>query len=439
MHALPLFLTLLSYSQFKLDNGLTVLVHEDHTVPVVAIDVWYHVGSRDEVRGKTGFAHLFEHMMFQGSAHVADKMHFKYVQEAGGTGNGTTNTDRTNYFELLPSNFLELGLWLESDRMGYLLSTLTEEKLNNQRDVVRNEKRQNYDNRPYGLATKAIFENVYPPEHPYHHLTIGEHEDLERATLDDVKAFFKKYYAPSNASIAIAGDVDAATVKRLCEKYFASLPSPPAPDRARKAPPAPKLTAEKRVQLDDRVTLERVWMVWPSAAMFAPGDAELDLLSTVLGGKSGRLYKRLVYDARLAQTVEVGQSSAPLSSLFQVVVTLKPGHRAAEIIPLVDEELARVRRETVSAAELEKAKNELESSFLYRLMSVGGFSGRADQLNMYAYYAGDPGFIDRDLERFRSATVEAVREKAQETLGAGRLILTVSPQGKPATATKESR
>src|SRR5262249_25221508 len=259
------------------------------------------------------------------------KMHFKYVQEAGGWGNGTTNTDRTNYFEVLPSNFLELGLWLESDRMGYLLATLTKEKLDNQRDVVRNEKRQNYDNRPYGLAPKAIFENIYPPDHPYHHLTIGEHADLERATLEDVQAFFKKHYAPSNASIAIAGDVDLATIKRLCEKYFGSLPSPaPARDdaaRARKPPPPPVLRQGKRVQLEDRVSLERVWLVWPTSPMFAPGDAELDLLASVLGSKSGRLYKRLVYDTRLAQTVEVGQQTAPLSSLFQVVVTLKPGHK----------------------------------------------------------------------------------------------------------------
>jgi len=440
MIALPLFATLLTFSQFKLDNGLTVLVHEDHTVPVVAIDVWYHVGSREEVPGKTGFAHLFEHMMFQGSAHVADKMHFKYVQEAGGWGNGTTNTDRTNYFEVLPSNFLELGLWLESDRMGFLLATLTKEKLDNQRDVVRNERRQRYENTPYGLAPKAIFENVYPPDHPYHHLTIGEHEDLERATLEDVQAFFKKHYAPSNASIAIAGDVDLPTVKRLCEKYFGSLPSPARAKHdaasARKPQP-PVLRQEKRVQLEDRVSLERVWLVWPTPPMFAAGDAELDLLASVLGSKSGRLYKRLVYDTRLAQTVEVGQLTAPLSSLFQIVVTLKPGHKASEVLPLVDEELRRVKAELVSAPELEKAKNRYEAAYIYGLMPVGGFDGRADLLNMYAYYAGDPGYIDKDLERYRAATAEGIRDWAQKALGAGRLILTVSP--KAGASTKEAQ
>ena len=425
MLALPLFATLLSFSQFKLDNGLTVIVAEDHTVPIVAVDVWYHVGSRDEVPGKTGFAHLFEHMMFQGSAHVADKMHFKYIQEAGGAANGSTNTDRTNYFETLPSNFLETGLWLESDRMGYLLATLTKEKLDNQRDVVRNEKRQNYDNRPYGLAPKAIFEHVYPPSHPYHHLTIGEHEDLERATLDDVKAFFKKYYSPANATLALAGDVDVATARRLCAKYFGSLPATPAPVRG-KAPPQPVLTAEKRVQLDDRVSLERVYIVWPSPPLFAAGDAELDLLAGALGGKSGRLYKRLVYDARIAQTVEVAQASAPLSSLFQVVVTMKPGHKAAEALPIVDEELSRVRNEAISAAELDKARNQYESQFVFQLMSG---QRRADVLNQYAYYANDPGFIDKDLERYRAVAVDGVRGWAKKTLGPGRVVVTVSPKG----------
>jgi len=425
MIALPLFATLLSFSQFKLDNGLTVYVHEDHTVPVVAVNVWYHVGSRDEVKGKTGFAHLFEHMMFQGSAHVADKMHFKYIQEAGGTANGSTNTDRTNYFETLPSNFLETGLWLESDRMGFLLSTLTKEKLDNQRDVVRNEKRQNYDNRPYGMAPKAIMENIYPPSHPYHHLTIGDHEDLERATVEDVSAFFHKYYTPANATLSLVGDVDVATAKRLCAKYFGSLPSAAAPARPNKAPPQPVLATEKRVQLDDRVSLERVYIVWPSPAMFAPGDAELDVLGSVLGGKSGRLYKKLVYEARLAQTVEVAQQSAPLSSLFEVVVTLKPGHKAAEVLPLVDEELARARNEAVSAAELEKARNEFESAFIFALMSG---QRKADVLNSYAYFAGDAGFIDKHLEHYRAVDVGGLRTWAQKTLGPGRVIVTVSPR-----------
>src|SRR6266542_1600457 len=242
MYALPLFATLLSFTQFKLDNGLTVLVHEDHTVPIVAVDVWYRVGSREEVAGRTGFAHLFEHMMFKGSAHVPEQQHFKYVQEAGGWGNGTTNHDRTNYFEVLPSNYLELGLWLESDRMGFLLDTLTKEKLDNQRDVVRNERRQRYDNAPYGMAYKALAENLYPPNHPYHHLAIGEHADLEAASLEDVRAFFKKWYVPSNASLAIAGDVDPEQVKALVQKYFGSLPSPKGPAPARTVPPLPALT-----------------------------------------------------------------------------------------------------------------------------------------------------------------------------------------------------
>jgi zinc protease len=436
MIALPLVATLLSFTQFKLDNGLTVLVHEDHTVPIVAVDVWYHVGSREETPGKTGFAHLFEHMMFQGSAHVGDEQHFKYVQGSGGWCNGTTNQDRTNYFEVLPSNYLELGLWLESDRMGFLLATLTKEKLDNQRDVVRNERRQNYENAPYGLARKALAENLYPPNHPYHHLTIGEHADLEAASLDDVRGFFKKYYAPANASLAIAGDVNPAQVKTLVEKYFGSLPSPPATGAMgpRPAPPVPALTAEKRVQMTDRVSLERLYLSWLSPAQFTAGEAELDLLASVLGSKSGRLYKRLVYETRMAQSVAVGQQSQPWSSTFAVVVTMKPGRRADEALPVIEEELARARKEVVSAAELEKAKNEYESSYFYRLMSVGGFGGRADILNEYAYYAGDPGYIDKDLERYRQVSAEGIRTWAQKTLGAGRVRLVVSP-APPKTAT----
>jgi predicted Zn-dependent peptidase len=284
------------------------------------------------------------------------------------------------------------------------------------------------------MASKAIFETLYPPSHPYHHMTIGEHADLERATVADVSAFFRKYYTPANATLALAGDVDVATAKKLCAKYFGSLPATPPPDRAKKAPPQPVLTAEKRVQLEDRVSLERVYVVWPSPPMFAPGDAELDVLSAVLGGKSGRLYKKLVYDARLAQSVEVAQQGAPLSSMFEVVVTLKPGHKAAEVLPLVDEELARARNEAVSAAELEKARNEFESQFVFGLTSG---QRRADVLNTYAYFAGDPGFIDKDLERYRAVGVDSMRRWAQKTLGPGRVIATVSPR--PASAAKESR
>ena len=302
---------------------------------------------------------------------------------------------------------------------------MTKEKLDNQRDVVRNEKRQSYDNRPYGMASKAIFENLYPPSHPYHHLTIGEHEDLERASVEDVRAFFKKYYSPANATLAIAGDVDVATAKRLCQAYFGSLPSVAAPPRAAKAPPVPALTAEKRVALEDRVSLERLYVVWTSPAMFAPGDAELDLLATILGGKSGRLYKRLVYDARLAQSVQVSQQSAPLSSQFEVVVTMKPGHKAAEVLPLVDEELARATKELVTAAELDKARNDYEAQFVFGLMSG---ARRADVLNLYAYFAGDPGFIDKDLERYRAATADGIRAAAQKVIVPGRVVLTVSPK-----------
>jgi zinc protease len=420
--------TLLSYTRAVLPNGLELIVHEDHTVPVVAIDVWYHVGSKDEQPGKTGFAHLFEHLMFKGSAHVADGEHFRAVTEAGGMLNGTTSTDRTNYFEVLPSSFLERGLWLEADRMGFLLDAVTRDKLDNQRDVVRNERRQSYENRPYGMAAKAIAEGVFPPTHPYHWLTIGEHADLEAASLDDVRAFYLAYYAPSNATLVVAGDVEAAEVRRLVDKYFGELPSGARPS-ATPRPPLPRLDGEKRAALTDRVSLERLYLVWPTPALFQPGDAELDLLAQVLGGKSGRLYQRLVYQLRIAQSVEVEQASSLLASTFEVVVTLKTGHHAAEALPIVDEELARVRREPVAARELEKAQNHVEGEIYYRLMPVGGFSGRADQLARYAFYAGDPGYLERDLARYRDARGEALRDAAATHLGAGRLVLTVTPRG----------
>jgi zinc protease len=417
----------LAFSRTVLPNGLELIVHEDHTVPVAAVDVWYHVGSKDERPGKTGFAHLFEHLMFKGSAHIGDGQHFRYITEAGGMCNGTTNRDRTNYFEVVPSNFLERALWLEADRMGFLLETVSQEKLDNQREVVRNERRQNYENRPYGLALKVIAETIFPPSHPYHWLTIGDHADLEAASLDDVRAFYRKYYSPSNATLVVAGDVDPQKVEALVTRYFGELPSAPAVAR-RTPPPVPRLDAEVRVQRTDRVSLERLYVVWPSVALFQPGDAELDLLALVLGGKSGRLYKRLVYDMRVAQSVEVEQSSGLYASTFEITVTMKAGHSAAEALPVIDEEVARARKEVVSARELEKAQNRFEAGLYYHLMPAGGFGGRADQLAYYAVYAGDPGYFARDLARYHDAKADEVRAVAERTLGPGRLVLTVSPK-----------
>lgn len=422
----------LPVSTHRLQNGLTLLVHEDHTVPVVSVHVWYFVGSKDEVPGRTGFAHLFEHLMFQGSAHVADDQHLALVAEAGGSANATTSDDRTNFFETLPSNYLELALWLESDRMGFFVDTLTQAKLDTQRGVVQNERRQTYDNRPYGQAQFALREAIYPPSHPYHHLPIGSHQDLDAATLDDVKQFFRTWYTPENAVLTIAGDVDPVRARALAERYFGPLPS-------RRPPPHPEVTEvtlaeDKRVELTDKVTLERLYLVWPTPRWFAPGDAELDLLATVLGGKSGRLYKRLVYDLGIAQSVEVAQASAKLGSQFLIVATAKPGHTAAECQRALDEELARLQGAApITDEELGRAQNQWEALFVYGLE---GIEGRADRLDQYYDALGDAAGFERDRARYLSASRAEV-QKAAARLAGHRLTLTVVPG--PATPDAAAR
>ena len=413
----------LRFSRLQLPNGLDVLVHEDHSVPIVAVSVWYHVGSKDEVPGKTGFAHLFEHMMFQGSKHVGDDMHFKYVQQAGGLLNGTTNPDRTNYFEVVPANVLERVLYLEADRMGYLLDAFSKAKLDNQRDVVKNERRQRYEVAPYGMAPKYLAEALYPEGHPYHHLTIGEHRDLEAASEKDVRAFFTRFYAPSNAALVIAGDVDPREARRLVDKWFGPLPRREPPQALRQAP-MPLLEREVRVRAQDRVTLPRVYVYWHSPAIYKPGDAELDLLADVLGGKGGRLYKRLVYKDRVAQDVDVFQQSQLLSSRFGIVAPAKEGRSEGERLRAIDDELARLRREPPTPDELTRARNQREAALVYEL---DPFGSRAEKLQQYLYFAGDADFVSRDLERFRKATPEALRQSMLTYLGAGRVVLSIVP------------
>ena len=317
------------FTEFKLDNGLRVIFHEDHSTPIVAVNIWYHVGSKNEVPGRTGFAHLFEHMMFQGSLHH-DAEYFEPLQIAGGSLNGSTNTDRTNYWEVVPSNFLELALWLESDRMGYLLDALTEEKLANQRDVVKNEKRQNYDNRPYGLAGAKINETMYPKDHPYHWLTIGSLDDITAASREDVSGFFRRFYTPNNASLSISGDFTPAEARRMVEKYFGPLKR--GPEVQKVTPAQPALDKELRVRMDDRVSLPRLYMVWHSVPQFTSNDAALDTLSLILaGGKGSRLYKSLVYEKQIAQDVAAFNNSRELAGQFQIVVTAKPGKTLDEL------------------------------------------------------------------------------------------------------------
>ena len=341
------------YTKHTLANGLDVLIHEDHALPIVAVNIWYHVGSKNEVPGRTGFAHLFEHLMFEGSQHY-DRGYFHPLQEAGASLNGSTNADRTNYWEVVPTNALDRALWMESDRMGFLLPALTDAKFANQRDVVLNERRQNYENRPYGRAGMAIVGALYPPSHPYHWLTIGTTEDIRAAHIDDVRAFFQRYYHPGNASLALAGDIDTRRGVELAEWHFSEIPPGPPPDPVRV--PQPEGPPEDiRLVLEDRVELPRLYLAWHSPALFAEGDAELDLVAEVLSsGKTSRLYRALVYEQRIATEVAASQNSRELGSFFQVVATAAPGRTLAEVERSIMKEITTVIDRGPTTAELER-------------------------------------------------------------------------------------
>ena len=427
------------YTQFRLPNGLTVILHEDHSVPLVTVNVWYHVGSARERAGRTGFAHLFEHLMFEGSQHY-DRGYFHPLQEAGASLNGSTNADRTNYWEVVPTNALDLALWMESDRMGYLLPALTDAKFENQRDVVLNERRQNYENRPYGLAGMAIVAALYPADHPYHWLTIGAAEDVRAAHIDDVRAFFQRYYHPRNASLAMAGDIEPDRGLALAEHYFAEIPGGTKPDRV--SVPAPQLPKDDvRMVIEDRVELPRLYLAWHSPALFADGDAELDLVAEVLSsGKTSRLYRALVYEQRIATEVAASQNSREMGSFFQIVATAAPGRTLAEVERAIAREMAKLIERGPTDLELERCLAQAEAHFLFRLQTVGGFGGKSDQLNAYNTFLGDPGYFARDLERYRSATPALLRAAAVAYLKpSGRVILSVVPRGRLALALPGSR
>ena len=417
------------FTRHRLANGLDVVVHEDRACPIVSVNLWYHVGSKNEVPGRTGFAHLFEHLMFEGSAHH-DRGYFPPIQGAGGTLNGSTSADRTNYWEVVPSNALELALWMESDRMGFLLPALTEEKFANQRDVVLNERRQQYENRPYGLAQMALLSGLFPAGHPYRWATIGEVADLHAAQLDEVRAFFATYYHPANASLAIAGDVETDDALRLAERYFEPLPAGPpvAPVR----PAQPRLDAEVRLVLEDRVELPRLYLAWHTPALFADGDAALDLAADmVANGKTSRLYRRLVYDMRVATDVAASQGSREAGSFFQLAVTAAPGHTLAELERVVREEVERLATDGPTEDEMVRALIQAEAHFVYRLQTIGGFGGKADQLNAYNTYRGDPGYFAHDLARYTSLTASAVRDAVREWLPPSRRVaVSVVPKGR---------
>jgi zinc protease len=421
------------FARRTLPNGLDVLVHEDRACPIVAVNVWYHVGSKNEVPGRTGFAHLFEHLMFEGSEHH-DKGYFPPIQGAGGSLNGSTNADRTNYWEVVPANALELALWMESDRMGFLLPALTQAKFSNQRDVVLNERRQNYENRPYGLAPMAMLAALFPADHPYHWTTIGETADLHAARLDDVREFFATYYHPANASLALAGDVDAGAAFDLAETYFGDLA--PGPHVAAVQVPAPPLAGERRLVIEDRVELPRLYLAWLTVPMFAAGDADLDLAGDILAnGKTSRLYKRLVFDERVATDVSAAQNSREMAGFVQIAATAAPGRTLTELQRAIVDEIARLAAEGPSEDEVERGRVQSEAQFMFRLQTVGGFGGKSDQLNAYNVFLGDPGYFDRDLQRYRAVTRASLQAAVDRYLAHdARVALSIVPKGRPELA-----
>jgi zinc protease len=401
-------------------------------VPIVAVNIWYHVGSKNERPGRTGFAHLFEHLMFEGSEHH-NKGFFPPLQQAGASLNGSTNTDRTNYWEVVPTSAVDRALWMESDRMGFLLPAVTRERFETQRDVVLNERRQNYENRPYGMAIMAITSALYPPDHPYSWVTIGSAEDIRAMQLEDVQAFFRTYYHPANASLVLAGDIETPRAFDLAEQYFGDLQpgTRPLPVIA-----TASLSREQRLVLEDRVELPRVYIAWLSPAMFAADDAELDLVADLLAnGKTSRLYRTLVYERRIALDVSAHQHSRELGSFFLLAATAAPGQSLADIYAEIDAELDRLSAKGPSESEMERALAQAEAQFLYRLQTVGGFGGKSDQLNAYNVLLGNPGFFAADLDRYRRATHESVRSAAARYLRRdARVVLSVVPRDQPALA-----
>jgi predicted Zn-dependent peptidase len=412
--AAPSEIPQLAHEKYALPNGLTVILHPDRRVPLVAVDVWYHVGSGNEAPGRSGFAHLFEHMMFQGSQHVGEDRHFDILKQLGSSNvNGTTSTDRTNYYEVLPSHQLEAGLWLESDRMGYLLPLLTQQSLDNQREVVRNERRQSYDNVPYGKERFETSLLLYPEGHPYRYMTIGRHEDLQAASVQDVRAFFQKWYAPANATLIVAGDFEVDKAKALIDKWFGSFPKSVRPERP--APALPEVAGPKRSEVQDPFAkLRRVRYAWNSPGLYAPGDADLDVLSYALGASgTGRLYKLLVHEKQTCQSVSVYQASAGFSSTFNVVCDLRPDADLAEVEKVFDAELDRVAKEPISGRELARAVTSVEASFVWGLEDL---LARAEVLQAYDHHLGTPDWMAKDLARYNEATAESVRQWAEKTL-----------------------
>jgi len=413
----------IEYEQYKLKNGLDVILYKNNSLPIAAVNIWYKVGSANEHKGKTGIAHLFEHMMFQGSQNVAKEMHFRYIQEAGGSLNGSTNFDRTNYYEKIPSNFLELIFWLESDRMGFLLPAMTQEKLDNQIDVVKNERLERYDNQPYGLAWEKLICNVYPENHPYSWPTIGFLDDISSFTLEDINSFFKKYYSPSNASLVAAGDIDSIKTKELIEKYFSDIPG--GQSLITKVKDLTPLETNKQIVHKESVQLERIYLAWRTGKAFSPFDASLDILADILSGsKNSRLYKSLVYEKEIAQDVTAYQYSGKYAGHFMIIATAKPGVNLDKIKSELMKELDNITKNGIGERELLRSKNGIKSSFIYSMQNVDNL---ADQLNFYNFFLGEPNSFNRDLERYESVSGEDIKSAAEKYLQQNHVDLRIIP------------
>ena len=396
------------YEKYTLENGLEVILHQDNKVPIVAIDVWYHVGAGDETPGKSGFAHLFEHMLFQGSLHVGEDKHFATLQKLGASQvNGSTNFDRTNYYEVIPSHHLETGLWLESDRMGYFLPMLTQKSLDNQIEVVRNEKRQRTDNVPYGLSNEALFQMLYPKGHPYRGIVIGRHEDLTASSLEDVKDFYKKWYTPKNATLVIAGDIDIPETKKLVSKWFATLEGGPKPIHQKVK--TPKVQRDRKVIVDKFAKLRKLSYAWHTPGKFQKGSKELRILAKALTSDTGRLYKSLVHKRQLAQSVSAYQMSNKLSGVFFLSVMLKPDADQALLESLIEKELSKVQKKPLKPKEIKRAITAIESHSIFRLE---GLLQRAETLHYYNHYLKDPGYLAKDLKAYQQISSQNIQNAA---------------------------
>ena len=413
----------LEYEKYRLGNGLEVILHQNNNHPLVSVNLWYKAGSCNERKGKTGIAHLFEHMMFQGSENVPKEMHFRYIQEAGGSLNGSTSFDRTNYYEKVPSNFLELILWLESDRMCKLLPSLTQEKLNNQVEVVRNERLERYDNQPYGLAWEILIKNLYPEGHPYSWPTIGHLDDMNSYSLEDVTDFFNKYYSPSNACLIIAGNFEREKAKELVNKYFSEIESQKSPNEMNI--PQVKLEIDNVIMRKENVQLERLYMGWPTEKAFDSFDAPLDIIGDILSGsKNARLYKSLVYDKEIAQDISAYQYSGKYAGHFLIIATAKPGVGLPLLKEEILKELDNISTNGVTEREMFRSKNGIKSSFIYSMQNIESL---ADQLNFYNFYLGEPNSFNYDLSRYENTTEGILKECVNKYLNKNHFELHISP------------